>query len=919
MPKIIVDGQTLEVSQGENVLQACLNAGLDLPYFCWHPAMGSIGSCRQCALVQYQNEHDTHGRLIMGCMTAVTDGARFSIDTSNAVEFRKAVIESLMLNHPHDCPVCAEGGECHLQDMTVMVKHRDRRYTGKKNTHRNQYLGPLIHHEMNRCITCYRCERFYQNYAGGTDLGAQASRDRLYFGRQTDGVLESEFSGNLVEVCPTGVFTDKPFLADYSRKWDLQSAPSICGGCGVGCNIAPGERYGRLKRVHNRYNHEVNGYFICDRGRFGNAYVNSQKRLNHPGLQMPDGRFKAIDHQAALSRAAHWMKNKRVVGIGSPRASIESNYVLQTWLGAKQFCAGFSEREGALTCGIVEILQATRAINPSIKQMESADAVLVLGEDLTNSAPRVALALRQAVRNKSIAMAEQIGIPEWQDAAVRNLAQDALSPLIIVSSAATRLDDIASHVHTLAPNDIANFGDVLIEHLRGNISEDVDIINIADCLMTAKSPLIISGVSLLERGILDSAAGLAETLYDHNPHTMLSLCAPEANSIGAAMLSHTDNLSLAQITERASDIDVLVVLENDLTRRLDPTSMQQLIASGTTIIALDILENETLNHATLALPAASFAESQGTLINMEGRAQRFFPAFKPAHERQPSWQWLLHLAALDGHGELSKIIHFDEIVHACAQQHSPLARLTEVAPDHSFRRHGQKIPRQTPRYSGRTAMSADLSVHEPQQPKDLETPLAFSMEGVNQNQPVALKSFVWSPGWNSNQAIQKFQAETQKPSVGVSSGIRLLISSGKGIPHTSTDRTAFAQSNGWQLIPIQCLHGSEELSAYTDEIAELAGDPFVALTESCALELQVAAGDGVILSSNNVNLSLAVKIVARMAKNCIGFSAGYTQTLSLSAGSHVQLQRDPNWRPFKPLVIASDRRPNAQLRHNRHG
>ena len=262
MPTIFIDGQELQVNDGENILEACLNAGLDLPYFCWHPAMGSIGSCRQCALVQYQNEDDTRGRIIMGCMTPVTEGARFSLKAENATEFREAVVESLMLNHPHDCPVCAEGGECHLQDMTVMVGHRDRRYSGKKNTHRNQYLGPLIHHEMNRCITCYRCERYYKDYAGGTDLGAQASHDHLYFGRHEEGVLESEFSGNLVEVCPTGVFTDKPFLKQYSRKWDLQSAPSICNGCAVGCNIAPGERYGKLKRVHNRYNHEVNGYFL---------------------------------------------------------------------------------------------------------------------------------------------------------------------------------------------------------------------------------------------------------------------------------------------------------------------------------------------------------------------------------------------------------------------------------------------------------------------------------------------------------------------------------------------------------------------------------------------------------------------------------------------------------------------------------
>ena len=144
MTVIQVDGKEYEVESGANLLEALLSAGLDVPYFCWHPAMGSVGACRQCAVVQYANEEDTQGRIIMSCMTPVTDNARFSVATESATGFRESIIENLMLNHPHDCPVCEEGGECHLQDMTVMVGHHDRRYTGKKRTHKNQYLGPLI-------------------------------------------------------------------------------------------------------------------------------------------------------------------------------------------------------------------------------------------------------------------------------------------------------------------------------------------------------------------------------------------------------------------------------------------------------------------------------------------------------------------------------------------------------------------------------------------------------------------------------------------------------------------------------------------------------------------------------------------------------------------------------------------------------
>ncbi len=146
----------------------------------------------------------------MSCMTPATDGTFISIDDSEAKAFRESVVEWLMTNHPHDCPVCEEGGNCHLQDMTVMTGHSFRRYRFTKRTHQNQDLGPFISHEMNRCIACYRCVRYYKDYADGTDLGVYGAHDNVYFGRTESGTLESEFSGNLVEVCPTGVFTDKP-------------------------------------------------------------------------------------------------------------------------------------------------------------------------------------------------------------------------------------------------------------------------------------------------------------------------------------------------------------------------------------------------------------------------------------------------------------------------------------------------------------------------------------------------------------------------------------------------------------------------------------------------------------------------------------------------------------------------------------
>src|SRR6202161_1739235 len=321
---IYIDGKLRQANPKQNLLHACLSLGYDLPYFCWHPALGSVGACRQCAVKQFRNEQDTSGKLVMACMTPASEGTRISIADPEAAGLRAAVIQGRMQNHPHDCPVCDEGGECHLQDMTVMTGHRLRTYSFGKRTFRNQYLGPLVNHEMNRCIQCQRCVRFYREYAGGKHLTAFHLRDTIYYGRHEDGVLENEFSGNLVEICPTGVFTDATLKHHYTRKWDLQMAPSICVHCGLGCNTTVGERYGTLRRVVNRYNHAVNGYFLCDRGRFGYEFVNSQQRLLQPVL---DGR--PVSSASASRHLGEKVAAGKAIGIGSPRASLEANFALR--------------------------------------------------------------------------------------------------------------------------------------------------------------------------------------------------------------------------------------------------------------------------------------------------------------------------------------------------------------------------------------------------------------------------------------------------------------------------------------------------------------------------------------------------------------------------------------------------------------
>jgi NADH-quinone oxidoreductase subunit G len=906
MAVIKIDGKDYEVAAGKNLLQTCLELGLDLPYFCWHPAMGSIGACRQCALVQYQNEEDTRGRIVMGCMTPVTDGAIFSMDGDKAKGFREAIVESLMLNHPHDCPVCAEGGECHLQDMTVMVGHRDRSYRGLKNTHRNQQLGPLINHEMNRCITCYRCTRYYQDYAGGTDLAAMASHDHTYFGRHQDGTLESPFAGNLVEVCPTGVFTDKSLVQEYTRKWDLQSAPSVCVGCGVGCNILPGERYGKLKRIHNRYNREVNGYFLCDRGRFGGQFVNHGKRLDHAGLRESGGSFQVLDSAATQQQLAACTKGKRIAAVGSPRASLETNYLLQRLAGPALFCSGIDDQEQALLERIVAHMGSNAAHNPNLPDIESADAVLILGEDVTHTAPRLALALRQSVRNKAYELAAELRLETWQDAAIRNLAQDQRSPLHIVAAGSTALDDVAASTSYLTADDQALFAQNLMKALAGDQTQPEKLQRIARDLKSAKRPLVVCGTAAGSAALIDAAANISSRLLEAGTGAMLSFCLPECNSMGITLLGLGNSSSFGEILAAAKggEIDTLIVVENELHRRCNANVLQQLRDHIDCVIGLDCLESATLAECNLVLPATGFTESEGTLVSSEGRAQRHFPAHPPAQDRRPSWQWLLDIARACGRQDLSALEHFDEICAACAEDHPLLAGIREAAPDHNFRSRGLKVPRQPHRYSGRTSMRADVSVHEPKQTVDQESALAYTMEGASRtDRPGALLTHVWSPGWNSNQALHKFQDEVGGSLRGGTAGVRLLDQASIPTPAAADSPLAFTRRDDEFLLQARHrIFGSDEMSMHADNIKQLAGAAFVELNDKDAAHLGVTDGDGVLLCQ----VSLEVHVNASIPAGSAGFSAGYKACAELRSGQSVPLAKDENWQRLHPQLIGTD-------------
>ena len=792
---ITIEGVRHEVDDSRNLLDICLSLGYDVPYFCWHPAMGSIGACRQCAVKLYWDDDDDKGEIVMACLTKPRAGNRVAVSDDEAVRFRARVIELLMTSHPHDCPVCDEGGECHLQDMTVMTGHAYRRYEYRKRTFDNHDLGPFVTHEMNRCIQCYRCLRFYVDYAGGHDFGAFGLRNEVYFGRLRDGALDSEFSGNLVEVCPVGVFDDKTFAAHYTRKWDLQTAPTVCPFCARGCNTLAGERYGELRRVLNRYNGEVNGYFLCDRGRYAYPSVNGAERVRQPivglsGLsagELVRGLGARLESALVERRVAVGARPRvarpRPVGIGSPRASLEANFALKRLVGDDRFFLGLSDAEHTLVERAAALLREGPSASPTLRDIEAADLVVVLGEDLTNTAPMLDFSVRRWARLRPTDAEDRLGIARWNDAGVGMVKKEEPKALWLATTHATKLDEIAAETLHAAPDDLARFAFALAAALDPQAGPAVDdlsadeaarVARFAAALGAAARPVVISGVSCGSLALLEAAAALARALPGPRPAAApLALVLPEVNTLGLMLLGGR-RLSEAFELAAGGDVEVALVIENDLYRRAPRARVAAFLqACGTTIV---------VDHVRTRDRRRRRRRAAGRLVGRDHRHVRqprgSRPAIDPGHGAAAAGA--AHVALALGPGAAARLpvgqgwLTLDHVVDELARERPDLAPAALPRPPADARFVGMKVPRQPFRYSGRTAMHADVSVFDPAPPDDRDSPMSFSMEGLRTQPPAPLLARYQAPRWNSVQALNKFQEEIAGPLRGGDAGVRLI-------------------------------------------------------------------------------------------------------------------------------------------------
>ena len=595
MPELIIDNRKIEVAEDTKVIEAAELLGIYIPRFCYHPALGAVGACRVCA-VKFL-EGPVKG-IEMSCMIAAQDGMEVSTTHPDVTEFRKYIIECLMINHPHDCPVCDEGGHCLLQDLTVAGGHGIRQYQGDKRTYNDQYLGPLVQHEMNRCIQCYRCVRYYREYSGYSDLGVMGIASRIYYGRFEEGSLESPFSGNLIDICPTGVYTDKP--SRYSgRRWDFERSHGVCIHCGAGCNTTVSTRYRAIVRQEARFNPDINGHFICDRGRYGFYYANLPQRPRQGRVEK-----NAVPTGQAIEAAAEKMNGiekkygaSSIALFGSDRSSLETLAGLRAISEERgwQTPVFWTEILGRTIQTALSQLSPDLAV--SMGAIESADFILIIGADPINENPMLAMALRQAQRKNCrvrVVDPRPVDLPfQFKQIPCKG---DEMPEFLqqVIDSLYKTADDHSSKIQALA-----------------------------DDLLKSRRPVLICGTEITNAGIVARAGALAQTLDKRERQTGLFYTLPHGNSYGVALL-FTNPQPVEFLIEKIEkdQVKAALFIESDIWEQFpDRERLKRAVNKLELMVVVDCLDNPLAQMSHIHIPTQTVFEAGGTYVNQEGRVQ----------------------------------------------------------------------------------------------------------------------------------------------------------------------------------------------------------------------------------------------------------------------------------------------------------
>jgi NADH-quinone oxidoreductase subunit G len=642
MVKLEIDGQPVSVESGATVMEAANKLGTFIPHFCYHKKLSIAANCRMC-LVQVEKAP----KPLPACATPATEGMKVQTNSEYAKTAQHGVMEFLLINHPLDCPICDQGGECQLQDLAVGYGGSASRYQEAKRVVVNKNLGPLISTDMTRCIHCTRCVRFGQEVAGVMELG-QAGRGEhseiLAFVGQT---VDSELSGNMIDLCPVGALTSKPFRYT-ARSWELSRRKSVSPHDGLGSNLVVQVKQDRVMRVLPLENEAINECWLSDKDRYSYEGLNSEDRLTRPMIKQ-GGEWIEVEWQQALDFVAHGLKDVKSIhgaesigALASPHQTLEELYLLRklmSGLGSNNIDSRLrqadtradSKRAGARWLGM------------KIADISSLQSVLVIGSTLRKDHPLIANRLRQATK-KGLALNI---VHVAADELLMKVANTAIVP---PSGLAETLAAIASVLLDLKAASADKSVASLISAAAGSVTADVSAI--AKSLAEKEKTAVFLGNFAQHHCNYSAIHALAQEIA-RLAGGSFGFLGEAANSVGAEAIAATpgtDGLCAQGMVANPRKAYLLLGAEAELDC-YDSRATVAAMKAADLVISLSAFKGDANSYATVVLPIAPFTETAGTFVNTEGTVQPFNGVVKPLGEARPAWKVLRvlgNLLALDG-------------------------------------------------------------------------------------------------------------------------------------------------------------------------------------------------------------------------------------------------------------------------------
>lgn len=643
MLEIEIDGKQVQVNDGSTVIEAASVAGSYIPHFCYHKKLSIAANCRMC-LVQVEKAP----KPLPACATPVTNGMKVWTHSDLAVKAQKGVMEFLLINHPLDCPICDQGGECQLQDLAVGYGSTASRYQEEKRVVFNKNLGALVSTDMTRCINCTRCVRFTTEIAGEMELGQAFRGEHAEIMPFIEKTVDSELSGNIIDLCPVGALTSKPFRF-AARTWELSRRKSVSPHDSLGANLIVQTKHDVVKRVLPLENEDVNECWLSDKDRFSYEALASEQRLTAPMVRQ-GGQWKQVDWQAALEFVATGLRGiardhgpASIGALASPHSTVEELYLLQKLVrGLGSENVDFRLRQADFRA------DGKRAGAPwlgmPIAGVKDLTRLLVVGSFLRKDAPLLAQRVRQAAKKGLHVSAIGPNAEEWL-IPVRNRALVAPSAMVAT---------LGQVVVALAREKGAEVSVALLGKLPEAVSDEA--LAIAQSLASGREVAVWLGNLAAQHARASELQMLAQEIARLTGGSF-GFIGEAANSVGgylAGAVPGEGGLNAAAMIEQPRKAYVLMNLEPDLDLA-NPAAAMAALDPAQLVVALSSFDSPALRQvADVLLPVAPFTETSGTFVNCEGRAQSFTAVAKPLGEVRPGWKVLRvlgNLLALEGFGQ----------------------------------------------------------------------------------------------------------------------------------------------------------------------------------------------------------------------------------------------------------------------------